>query len=101
VPSTILRGKLEFAISTDGASPALAKRIGKELAETYPEWYGKYVNALGRVRSALREKIADSAKRAEALRHIASQESAAALSEMDEDSIYKKLIEDAMNFSEA
>ena len=39
VPSTLRRGKLQVAVSTGGASPALARRIRGELEESFgPEW---------------------------------------------------------------
>ncbi len=39
LPSTLRRGRLQVAVSTGGASPALAKRIRGELEEVFgPEW---------------------------------------------------------------
>ena len=41
VPSTLRRGRLQVAVSTGGASPALARRIKDELEESFgPEWAG-------------------------------------------------------------
>ncbi len=41
VPSTLRRGGLQVAVSTGGASPALARRIKDELEEAFgPEWAG-------------------------------------------------------------
>ncbi|HZF59113.1 MAG TPA: NAD(P)-dependent oxidoreductase, partial [Rubrobacter sp.] len=41
LPSTLRRGKLQVAVSTGGASPALAKRIRGELEGVFgPEWAG-------------------------------------------------------------
>ncbi len=41
LPSTLRRGRLQVAVSTGGASPALARRIKDELEESFgPEWSG-------------------------------------------------------------
>jgi precorrin-2 dehydrogenase len=41
VPSTLRRGRLQVAVSTGGASPALARKIKDELEESFgPEWSG-------------------------------------------------------------
>ncbi len=50
LPSTLRRGRLQVAVSTGGASPALARRIRRELEEAFgPEWAG-IVEELSRAR---------------------------------------------------
>ena len=52
LPSTLRRGRLQVAVSTGGASPALARRIKEELEAVFgPEWAG-IVEELGRSRRA-------------------------------------------------
>ena len=49
VPAKLTRGKLTIAVATSGVSPAFAKRIRDELAETYDESYGAYLNEIERM----------------------------------------------------
>ena len=53
VPATIRRGDLTIAIGTGGRSPALAKKLRRDLEEIYGPEYGPYVELLG----AIREKV--------------------------------------------
>ncbi|WP_272699764.1 precorrin-2 dehydrogenase/sirohydrochlorin ferrochelatase family protein [Desulfovibrio sp. Fe33] len=50
VPATVKRGDLTVAISTAGRSPAMAKRIRKELQENFGDEYANLLTAMGRIR---------------------------------------------------
>ena len=50
VPATVKRGDLTVAISTAGRSPAMAKRIRKELQESFGEEYASVLSIMGRIR---------------------------------------------------
>lgn len=54
VPSILRRGQLTIAVSTEGASPGLAKRIRHELEEHFPPMYGTYIQLASIVRKHLR-----------------------------------------------
>lgn len=56
VPSVVKRGLLTIAISTGGASPAIAKTIRKELQERYGPEFSRY---LTRVKKARTKALAD------------------------------------------
>jgi len=60
VPALVRRGALTLAISTDGQSPALARRIREELEERYGEEYGDLLHLLGAVRARLLSTSKDS-----------------------------------------
>jgi precorrin-2 dehydrogenase/sirohydrochlorin ferrochelatase len=60
VPALVRRGALTLAISTDGQSPALARRIREELEERYGEEYGELLRLLGAVRGRLLSTSTDS-----------------------------------------
>lgn len=50
VPSSVVRGPVQIAFSTGGASPALARRIRVEIEQLLPEGFERYVRLLERVR---------------------------------------------------
>ncbi len=50
LPALLTRGSLTIAVSTDGKSPALARRIREELAEQFGPEYADYLELLGRLR---------------------------------------------------
>jgi len=53
VPAQVRRGDLTLAISTGGASPALARQLREELQQHYGPEYGRYLDLLQRVRTRL------------------------------------------------
>jgi len=55
VPSVLRRGQLTVAVSTEGASPSLAKRIRQSLEEFFPPAYGTYVQLAALARAYLRK----------------------------------------------
>ncbi len=56
VPSILRRGQLTIAVSTEGASPALAKRVRQGLEEWFSPAYGSYVELAALARAELRKK---------------------------------------------
>lgn len=65
VPSVVERGALTIAISTGGKSPALAKKLRKELEYRYGFEYAKFLNLMGNLRGRISAKIRDKRKREE------------------------------------
>src|SRR3989339_74623 len=53
VPAQVRRGDLTLAISTGGASPALASQLRQELQQHFGPEYGPYLDLLQRVRTRL------------------------------------------------
>lgn len=64
VPAVIRRGPLQVAISTGGASPALAKLLRQELSEVIGEEYATVLAIMEAVRGRIQQKEADHARRA-------------------------------------
>lgn len=55
MPSILRRGQLTIAVSTEGASPGLAKRIRQNLEEIFPLAYGTYLRLAALARTRLRK----------------------------------------------
>ena len=53
VPAQVRRGDLTLAISTGGASPAVARQVRQELQQHFGPEYEPYLDLLQRVRSRL------------------------------------------------
>ena len=73
VPATVRRGPLNIAVSTSGASPALARVIRKELQDMFGPEVGKYLERLCRERQHAMKEIADPKARARFLRSLGSE----------------------------
>ncbi len=56
VPSVIKRGRLNIAISTSGASPALAKRIRENLEEIFGKEYEEFLELMAQWRKIILER---------------------------------------------
>jgi len=54
VPSILRRGQLTVAVSTEGASPSLAKRIRQQLEVQFPSSYATYMQLATVVRTYMR-----------------------------------------------
>ena len=63
-------GDLKIAISTNGISPALARKIKAELAARYSAEFVPYLKYLQKMRAAVQAKIPEEAKRKEILEKI-------------------------------
>ncbi|HAR46868.1 MAG: hypothetical protein A2X56_13475 [Nitrospirae bacterium GWC2_57_13] len=63
VPSAVARGELLIAVSTSGASPALSRKIRKELEERYGPEYGAFLELLGKLRKELPGQVRNEQER--------------------------------------
>lgn len=72
-PSVFRRGSLTIAISTGGASPALAKAIRKELEGLYGPEFSKILRILRDIRSKAIKEIPDKKEREGFLKEIAAR----------------------------
>ena len=64
VPATVHRGPLSLAVSTNGTSPLLARRLREQLQELVGPEYGELAELLGRFRGELQARCPDATARA-------------------------------------
>ena len=72
IPSVVERGRLSIAISTGGASPALAKRLKLDLEERYGEEYALFLETMAAIRQKLLTKEVASDKNRKIFNKLAS-----------------------------
>ncbi len=74
VPSIVEQGDLLIAISTSGKSPAMSKRIRKELQKIFGAEYAKMLSLMGEMREILTGLEPDYKKRMEIFTKIANSD---------------------------
>ena len=73
-PSVVRRGDLQIAISTAGASPALAQRLRKEIDALLPLDTGEWLAELGNLRREILQREPANEARRELLHQLASRD---------------------------
>lgn len=74
VPSVVRRDSLVIAVSTEGKSPLLARKIRQELENFIPEGYGWYVELLGEIREKVKQRVGDINAREAIFRQLVNEE---------------------------
>lgn len=69
-PSVLRRGKLTMAVSTGGASPALARNIRDDLAEMYDESFEDYLEFLFQFRERIKRTTLEREEKQRLLRKL-------------------------------
>ena len=70
VPSVIRRGRLSLAISTSGASPAVARRIREKLEEIFGPEYEEYLDLMALWRQEILARDLTEEKRRQIFEHL-------------------------------
>ena len=70
VPSVVKRGLLTIAISTGGASPAMAKAIRREIEELYGTEFSQYLRVIKKVRARAMKEIPNKEERERFLKKL-------------------------------
>ncbi|KEO81164.1 precorrin-2 dehydrogenase/sirohydrochlorin ferrochelatase family protein [Tumebacillus flagellatus] len=74
VPAVVRRGRLQVAVSTGGASPAVAKRIRRELEEHFGGEYAAFLDQMAEIRHDLLGTVRDEKRRTKILQRLAESE---------------------------
>ncbi len=85
VPATITRGDLTVAISTAGQSPAMAKRIRRDLQDTFGEEYASLLSIMGRIRPLMLDLNLETKENTVVFRKLVNSELLAAIKGQDLD----------------
>jgi precorrin-2 dehydrogenase/sirohydrochlorin ferrochelatase len=74
VPASVRHGPVLLTISTGGASPALSKRMRRELETHFGPEYGELAGLMGRLRPEAAERIGTQRERAETWERVLDSE---------------------------
>ncbi len=74
VPSVVVRGELQIAISSGGASPALAKKIRLQLEEEFGPEYATLLDLLARFRERVLAQVASPSARRRVFEAVAGSD---------------------------
>ncbi|MGO9568388.1 MAG: bifunctional precorrin-2 dehydrogenase/sirohydrochlorin ferrochelatase [Desulfomonilaceae bacterium] len=91
VPAVITQGDLMIAVSTGGASPALARRIREDLEKHFGPEYGKMTHVLGELRKLVLRTGSSPDENKKIFREIVNSEVLAALRENDRERVLEIL----------
>ncbi len=70
VPAIVRRNSLTFAVSTEGKSPAYARKLRRDLEEIITPAHGEFVDLLGEARVYLQSHVPDIKKRKQILESL-------------------------------
>lgn len=85
VPATVKRGDLTVAISTSGQSPAMAKRIRRDLQDSFGDEYAHLLTLMGRIRPLMLGLNMETKDNTAVFRTLVNSELLSALKEQDLD----------------
>jgi len=91
VPSVLRRGSLCIAVSTDGKSPTLAKKIREELEEHFGFEYAEFLELMGNIRDQVMKDFPDEEKRRMIFECLVRSDILDLIKKGDKDSVSKQI----------
>ncbi|MGA1841275.1 MAG: bifunctional precorrin-2 dehydrogenase/sirohydrochlorin ferrochelatase [bacterium] len=91
VPATLRQGDLQISISTNGKSPALARRIREKLEKEFGPEYSEFLKLIDRVRKKALVKIPDPEKRRELFYNLVDSDLLQLIREGNDEEVKKRL----------
>ncbi|MFT8314526.1 MAG: bifunctional precorrin-2 dehydrogenase/sirohydrochlorin ferrochelatase [Clostridium sp.] len=98
VPSKIKRGDLTIAVSTNGKSPMLAKKIREDLEQIYDDKFEIFLDIMGQIRKEAFVILKDSRVRSEFYKHIVYSDFINRLSCHNREGIKKEIMDILMEY---
>ena len=95
LPSIVKKGDLVISISTSGKSPALAKKLRKDLQKQFGEEYAKVLNLLGVIRKILLSRAHEPEAHKDVFENLINSRLFEAVKKKDTDAV-KTIINDAL-----
>lgn len=92
VPSKVKKGDLTIAISTNGKSPMLARKIRQDLEKVYDYRYELFIDIMGEVRKEVFHTLKDAKKRSEFYKAIVYSDFIDRLTSQNRDEIQKEIM---------
>ncbi|BDQ32696.1 precorrin-2 dehydrogenase/sirohydrochlorin ferrochelatase family protein [Pseudodesulfovibrio portus] len=85
VPAVVSRGDLTIAVSTGGRSPAMAKRIRRDLQESFGQEYADLLTVMGRIRPLMLGQGLETPENTDVFRTLVNSDLLAAIKAHDLD----------------
>lgn len=90
-PAVVRRGDLQIAISTNGRSPALSRRLREQLEKQFGPGYGDWVAELGETRKLVLASGLDAGRKRELLMSLAGREALEAALAADSETVKEQV----------